>query len=185
MAFEILEDGFRPDVLVAIGRGGYTPARLLADYLGVRNLVSFRMEHYGAGADKKDEARVAEPLAMDLDGQAVLIADDVNDTGESLIGAVDHVGERGAEEIRTAVLHEKEGSRTEADYVGRFMEEWRWITYPWAVIEDVGEFLRQLDPQPETVPEAARRLEEELDLRVPEQVIEDVLRLRKLRGEGS
>ena len=50
LAFSIHEAGFRPDLLVAIGRGGYVPGRLLADYLHMKNLTSCRVAHYGAGA---------------------------------------------------------------------------------------------------------------------------------------
>ena len=31
----IKETGFRPDLVIAIGRGGYVPARLLCDYMHI------------------------------------------------------------------------------------------------------------------------------------------------------
>ncbi|MCK7580840.1 MAG: hypothetical protein MZV65_37935 [Chromatiales bacterium] len=50
--------GFAPDLIVAVAaRGGYVPARLLADYLDVMDLVSLRIEHYTAGARKRRRAR--------------------------------------------------------------------------------------------------------------------------------
>ena len=36
---KVVGDGFRPDVVVAIGRGGFVVARLLCDFLDVSNLL--------------------------------------------------------------------------------------------------------------------------------------------------
>ncbi|RLF05169.1 MAG: hypothetical protein DRJ60_06020, partial [Thermoprotei archaeon] len=36
----ILESGFHPDVIVAVGRGGFIPARLLCDFLDVEALLT-------------------------------------------------------------------------------------------------------------------------------------------------
>jgi uncharacterized protein len=36
---------FRPDIIVAIGRGGYLPARILSDYLGVFDLTGIKQQH--------------------------------------------------------------------------------------------------------------------------------------------
>jgi hypoxanthine phosphoribosyltransferase len=38
--------GFTPQVIVAIGRGGWMPARILSDFLGQMNLATIRIEHY-------------------------------------------------------------------------------------------------------------------------------------------
>lgn len=62
LAFRIRDDGFQPDMIVAIARGGYVPARILCDYLGVMNLAGFRVEHY-RGAHKEPLARVQYPLS--------------------------------------------------------------------------------------------------------------------------
>jgi len=35
LADKIKESGWQPDVIVAVARGGYVPARLLCDWLGV------------------------------------------------------------------------------------------------------------------------------------------------------
>ncbi len=177
LAFRVVEDGYAPDILVAIGRGGYTPGRLLADFLHKKALTSFRIEHYTAGAKKHEEARVVGSFDDDLSGLRVLVVDDVNDSGETLEAAVGFVRNRGAAAVRTAVLQEKSTTGFAADYTAQRVEEWRWIVYPWAVIEDVTAFLRRMEPRPDSVPEAARRLEEDLELRVPERTIEDVFRL--------
>ncbi len=46
LALRVQSSGFRPDMIVAIGRGGYMPARLLSDYLDIYSLSGFKIEHY-------------------------------------------------------------------------------------------------------------------------------------------
>jgi uncharacterized protein len=178
VAFRIVEDGFDPDLIIAIGRGGYTPGRLLADFLHKKALTSFRIEHYAAGAvEEVAQARVVGSLDEDLSGRRVLVVDDVNDSGKTLEVAVPFLRSRGAAEVRTAVLQEKGTTRFAADYVGGRVAEWRWIVYPWAVIEDLTRFIHRLEPRPAGVEEAARRLEELYDVRPPARTLEDVFRL--------
>ena len=42
----IRESGYRPDLIIAIGRGGYVPARLMCDWLHIMGLTSIKVEHY-------------------------------------------------------------------------------------------------------------------------------------------
>ena len=176
LAGRIRADRFDPHLLVAIGRGGYTPGRLMADFLHKQELTSFRIVHYDAGGQQREEARVVGALPDRIEDQRILVVDDVNDSGKTLGEAVEAVRGKGASTVRTAVLLEKDTTDHPADYSGGRVEEWRWIVYPWAVIEDLTGFLREMDPRPETVEEAARRLEEEHGLRPPEETIEDVFR---------
>ena len=136
--------GFRPDMIVAIGRGGYMPARLLSDYLDLYNLSSFKIEHYRA-ARKQAKARVRYPLSAQIKGLKLLLVDDVSDGGETFEVAVSHLQERGPPaEIRSAVLHHKTVSSFVPDFYAVEVTEWRWLIYPWAILEDVSGFIREL-----------------------------------------
>ena len=87
----IRESGYRPDLVVAIGRGGYVPARLICDCLHIMGLTSIKIEHYLSGADRQEEAVIRYPLKADIRGLQVLIVDDVNDTGDTLEIATQHL----------------------------------------------------------------------------------------------
>ncbi|MBP1449471.1 MAG: phosphoribosyltransferase, partial [Thermoproteus sp.] len=50
LADVIKASGWRPDAVVAIARGGYVPARLLCDFLGVQDLLSVQVVHWPAAA---------------------------------------------------------------------------------------------------------------------------------------
>ena len=81
LAAGIREQGFAPDLVVAIARGGYVPARILCDQLHITQLSSIQVTHYQAGASKRKCARLIAPFNRDIRNRRVLIVDDVNDTG--------------------------------------------------------------------------------------------------------
>lgn len=148
LARQILDSGFRPDTIVAIARGGFMPARFLCDFLQVHKLLSLKVEHYTSGARKKQAAAVTVPLSAEVDGERVLLVDDVNDSGDTLAAARPHLETFKPEAVRTAVLHEKTTTTCPADFRSHTVREWRWLLYPWAVVEDVGQFIQQMDPPP-------------------------------------
>ena len=48
---KIKASGYMPDLIVAIGRGGYVPGRLVSDFLLFNDLASMKIEHYSRAAD--------------------------------------------------------------------------------------------------------------------------------------
>jgi hypoxanthine phosphoribosyltransferase len=165
----IRESGYRPELVVAIGRGGYVPARLLCDYLHIMDLTSIKLEHYLSGADKQEQTLIRYPLKADIRGLRVLLVDDVNDTGDTLTAAVQHLQTFHPDAVRTAVIHEKDVSRISADYYSRRIVRWRWLIYPWAVIEDVSGFLKRMEPSPRSVEDAQKLLVERFNIKIPLQ----------------
>jgi len=177
LALAVHDAGFQPDLIVAIGRGGYMPARVLSDYLDVYDLTDIRIEHY-RGVRKQRLARVRYPLPAAITGRRVLLVDDVNDSGDSLQAALQHLREHGEPAgLQTAVLHHKSVSRLMPDFYAEEVREWRWIIYPWAVMEDLRSFLGAMDPPPASAGEFARRLREQHGIDVDRSLLDDVLGL--------
>jgi hypoxanthine phosphoribosyltransferase len=139
---KILTDGFRPDICVAISRGGFPPARILCDLLGVTNLTSIRIEYYSDVDETLAKPRLVFPLNADVRDKKVLIVDDVADRGHSLTLAKKHVRDSGATEIKVATLHYKPWSKLMPDYYAR--EYKSWILYPWEVTETVRKIISNL-----------------------------------------
>ncbi|MEM4809525.1 MAG: phosphoribosyltransferase, partial [Desulfurococcaceae archaeon] len=52
----VLKDGYRPDIVVAVSRGGFVPARLLCDFLGIENLLSIQSQHWTEAAKAEEKA---------------------------------------------------------------------------------------------------------------------------------
>jgi len=174
VARTVRESGFRPDTVVAVARGGFTPARFLCDFLDVSRLLSLQVRHYGSGGQAERRAEVSEPLAGAIAGCRVLLVDDVNDSGDTLEAARPYLEELDPADLRMAVLHEKANTSCQADYRSGFIREWRWMLYPWAMVEDAGQFLRDMAPVPKTVDEAGRRLVEDHGLNL------DAIELRRV-----
>jgi hypoxanthine phosphoribosyltransferase len=175
LVFAIHGAQFRPELIVAIGRGGYLPARIVSDYLDIYDLADIRIEHYH-GMHKERFARVRYPLTAETAGKRVLLMDDVSDSGGTFETAIQHLREQGEpEQIRTAVLHHKRVSSYKADFYAEEVREWRWIIYPWAVMEDLRSLLNDMDPPPATVEDLACRLHDRHGITVSRQVLHDVL----------
>lgn len=140
----IQTSGYEPDMIVAIGRGGYMPARLLSDSLDIYNLTGFKIEHYRAGK-KEPQAQVRYPLSAQVTGLKLLLVDDVSDGGDTFEVAMSHLHECGSPaQIKSAVLHHKTVSSYVPDFCAAQVTEWRWLIYPWAIHEDVSSFIREL-----------------------------------------
>src|SRR6202165_5687681 len=131
LAQQIADSGFRPDLVLAIARGGLTVAGALAYALSVKNCFAMNVEFY-TGVDERIDVPVMLPPMLDLvdiAGLSVLVADDVADTGLTmqLVHSViaEHVGE-----ARCAVLYQKPRSVITCEYVYRRTD--RWINFPWS-----------------------------------------------------
>lgn len=185
LAARVRASGYRPDTIVAVGRGGYMPARILSDFLDVMDLTSFKIEHYRA-ARKGREAVVRYPLAADLTGRRVLLVDDVSDSGDTFRVALEHVRGCGPPaEVRSAVLHHKTVSPYVPDYYAQKVVKWRWIIYPWAVAEDLSSFIRAMKPRPTNPEEVALRLEAEHGVHIPRPVLLDILAMMNEAPTGA
>lgn len=128
-AEKIRRSGFKPDVIVAITRGGWIPARILSDLLEISGIATVRVEFYLGVAETKNEPVLTEAISTVVTGKKALIVDDVADTGRSLQLAKEHVLQQGAAEVRTATLYRKPNSVTKPDYYEK--ETSLWIVFPW------------------------------------------------------
>ncbi|MCE4619232.1 MAG: phosphoribosyltransferase, partial [Desulfurococcales archaeon] len=88
---KIKDSGWTPDVVVAVARGGYVPARLLCDFLDITDLLSVQSQHWTEAAKAAEKAILKYPYRVDMEGKKVLVVDDIVDTGETLLLARDYI----------------------------------------------------------------------------------------------
>jgi uncharacterized protein len=142
LAEQVYRDGYRPDMVLAIARGGLLVAGALSYALGVKNTFTMNVEFY-TGIDERLPMPMLLPPVPDLVDFAetrVLIADDVADTGATLALVKDFCqGKVG--EVRCAVLYEKPASTVHCEYVWRRTS--LWIDFPWGVDAPVTESLAE------------------------------------------
>ncbi len=135
LADMIVESGFRPDVIVAVSRGGFDPARILSDELNIRSLASLQVIYYAGVNERNDKPQVKYPLNADIAGLNVLVVDDVADSGNSLKVVKEYVDSLDPREVRIATLHHKPWSSFEPDYYAESVD--KWIIYPWEPRESI------------------------------------------------
>src|SRR5690349_22112782 len=140
LAEQVTADGFRPDMILGISRGGLLVAGALSYALGVKNTFTMNVEFYTGIDERLDLPMLLPPVPdlVDFHEQRVLIADDVADTGATLALVKDFCEGKVAE-VRCAVLYEKPQSTVSAEYVWRRTD--RWIVFPWSAEAPVGEEL--------------------------------------------
>jgi uncharacterized protein len=137
LAETVHADDYRPDIVLAIARGGLLVAGAVGYALGIKNTFTMSVEYYTGVDERLDLPMLLPPIPdlVDFDETRVLIADDVADTGATLALVKDFCSGRVAE-VRCAVLYEKSRSEVKCEYVWRRTD--RWIDFPWSTREPVG-----------------------------------------------
>lgn len=116
---KIVGDGFVPDIVIAIARGGLIPAGAISYAMGVEETLP--------------DPVVLEPL-LDTDaivGKKLLVVDDVADSGRTLALVIDLLKAHTAD-VRSAVIYTKPRTIVQPDYSWR--ETDKWINFPWSTL---------------------------------------------------
>jgi uncharacterized protein len=131
LAEQVAADGYQPDIILSIARGGLFVAGALGYALDVKNLHVANVEFY-TGVDERLPVPIMlppVPRVVDLSGAHVLVADDVADTGATLKLVRDFCAGHVAD-VRCAVVYEKPHTTVRCEYVWRSTD--RWINFPWS-----------------------------------------------------
>lgn len=146
LAEKIRASQYKPDVIIAVARGGYVPARLLCDFLGVENLVSIQSQHWTEAAKMAEKAIIKFQYKIDLKGYKALLVDDIVDTGESLILAKNYIlKEWKPDDLKVATLQWiSPVAKFKPDYYMIEVKEWIWFQYPWTRLEDITQFIKRM-----------------------------------------
>lgn len=178
LAEKIRKDGFAPDVIVGVCRGGWPPARVLSDLLENPELANIKVEFYLGVAETKTEPIITQPVSVSVEGKKVLVVDDVADTGKSVDLVKQHLIEEGAREVKIATLYYKPWSITKPDYCET--QTSRWIVFPWERKETVRNIVTKYREKGRTVEEVKEKLVKSgLNRELVERFIRQVLGGRK------
>ena len=131
LAEMVADDGYEPEMILSIARGGLLVGGALGYALDVKNVYTMNVEYYTGVDERLEVPRILPPAPdfVDLDDARILIADDVADTGHTLRSVQAFcAGKVG--EVRTAVLYEKSHSVVQCDYVWKRTDQW--INFPWS-----------------------------------------------------
>jgi len=143
LADRIIQSGFQPDVIVAIGTGGFIPARIIRTFID-RPILTVGLSYYNR-ENKPDEIpkkiQWIDEVEKKLPGKRVLLVDEVDDTRVTLEYCLRELLRHEPSEIAVAVLHnkrkEKRGripEKISLYFVGKELDDY-WICYPWDAID--------------------------------------------------
>ena len=161
LAEKILASGFDPDVIVAIGSGGFIPARIIKTFIN-RPIYAVGISYYGVDKQHKDhptKIQWIDEVADQLRGKKVLLIDEVDDTRATLAYCVGELLSYKPEEIAVLVLHNKL-KKKDVEFPPEIRRYYpaleigdMWIKYPWDA-EDIdehtkleAEMLEQMDKE--------------------------------------
>lgn len=132
LAHAIEVDGWAPDLLVGVGRGGLVPAVYLSHRL---NLPMLSIDYSSASAD----AALDDVAARSAAGSRLLIVDDINDSGGTITALRRLLADRGGDVacLRFAVLLSNSRSDAQVDYWADSIDrdtDKRWFVFPWEAL---------------------------------------------------
>ncbi|PKL07420.1 MAG: phosphoribosyltransferase [Spirochaetae bacterium HGW-Spirochaetae-7] len=150
LADHIVAGGYETDVIVAIGSGGFIPARMLRTFIN-RPILAVGIAYYDQNNQPTDNPRKVqwiEEAERELRGKRILLVDEVDDSRVTLEYCVRELMSHHPASIAVAVLHnklkEKRGAMPPAVsmYLSGLDIEDKWVCYPWDA-KDIDEHDRE------------------------------------------
>ncbi len=139
LSVQVIESGFDPDVIVAIGSGGFIPARIMKTFIN-RPIFAVGISYYGVDNQHMEvpqKIQWIDEVEQKLTGKKILLIDEVDDTRATLSYCVKELLRHNPEEVAVLVIHNKLKAK-DAEFpeeVKRYFPareiDDRWIKYPW------------------------------------------------------
>jgi hypoxanthine phosphoribosyltransferase len=135
--------------IAVVPRGGLYMVNVLSRMLGLSGseVLSLSISKYDRDlVTEAGEFRIGSlPSREAVEGQVVLLADEVHDTGETMQRAKEILLDLGAVSVRTAAIHYKPAPNTTGTVPDFFVVETNgWVHYPWETIDPAGTVYRHL-----------------------------------------
>jgi hypoxanthine phosphoribosyltransferase len=166
----IRETEYKPELIVGVARGGWVPARIIADFFISRQTANVKVEFYQDLFETEEHASITQSVSGEPRWKNVLVVDDIADSGESLQTTVEHLRRHKVSQLRTACLHVKPWTDPLPDFYINSTDAW--VIYPWEVKEFTFTLAKQLDAEKLDVKEIESRL---LDIGLPKKLIKEFL----------
>ncbi|WP_373740451.1 phosphoribosyltransferase [Neisseria sp.] len=150
LAAKIQASGMKYDAMIAIGGGGFIPARMLRCFLDIPiyavTTAYYDSDDLGKVTEEVKKVQWLDPVPEVLKGKNVLVVDEVDDSRVTLEFCLTELAKEDFATIGIAVLHEKIKAKAGSipagmPYFSGITVEDLWINYPWDA-EDIDEHNR-------------------------------------------
>jgi len=156
LAKKILKKNLEIDRLIALAKGGWTWARTMADFLKIEEVGSIQVQFYSGIYKTKKTPIIIQSLPLTIKNEKVLLFDDIDDSGETLITAEEYLQLCGVKQVTTATLFHKPWSKAKPDFYGGKTKSW--VVFPHEVRETVEELSQKWKKQAIKKPALKKRL---------------------------
>lgn len=144
LAEKIRNSGVKYDAMIAIGGGGFIPARMLRCFLEIPiyavTTAYYDSDNEGQVTEEVKKIQWLDPVPEALWGKNVLVVDEVDDSRVTMEFCLKELLKEDFGTVGVAVLHEKikakAGKIPEGIpyFSGITVEDW-WINYPWDALD--------------------------------------------------
>ena len=121
--------------MLANARGGFLNTRILSDLYESNNIpvdvFSITINLYISIGIQNPKPIMLQEINHTIFGLSILVADDVSDTGDTLIFVKDYLKWLGAKDIRIATVFVKSGTKFVPDYYEKEVSQDTWIVFPY------------------------------------------------------
>lgn len=136
---QIQSSGYNIDIIVAIGSGGFIPARILRTFID-KPILAVGISYYkqeNKVSDCPHKLQWIEEAEKQLKGKNILLVDEVDDSRVTLEYCILELLQHKPASLSVAVLHnktkEKQGKipkEVKHYFAGKIIED-KWVCYPW------------------------------------------------------
>lgn len=143
LAKQVIDSSYDPDIIVAIGSGGFIPARILKTFIN-RPIYAVGISYYDL--DQKHmlypkKIQWIDETQQQLKDKKILLIDEVDDTRVTLSYCIRELLKNRPLDIAVLVLHNKRKVKEatfppeiQRYFVGEEIDD-MWIKYPWDAID--------------------------------------------------
>lgn len=135
LAKAILKKNTHFDRMVALAKGGLTWSRTLADYLAIDAVSVVHIRFYKGIGETGKQPVILQSLPVSVEGETMLLFDDVADSGETMLIAKQYLTMCGAKNVKTAALFTKPWAKIKPDFTTQTTDAW--IIYPHEIRETI------------------------------------------------
>lgn len=140
---QLKQKGVSPDLMVAIGTGGFIPSRMLKTFMNVP-VLTVGISYYDINnkpMESPHKIQWIDEVEKKLKGKNVLLVDEVDDTRVTLEYCLNELLTCKPKSLAIMVLHNKQKEKKGkippgvSDYFKGIDLEDRWIYYPWDAVD--------------------------------------------------